>query len=245
MRSFFVAAMIAMTALASAQEKKPERRVTPAEAGTKAPNNDPKALLFLQRVEEKNKGLKAVHATFTQARKDHLFDETVNFEGEFWYTAKPSRFRAKYTGENSSDVWLTEEKYIEYIPGQKQVDMFSITKSQEPPVSQLLLGFGVKVDKITELFDVTSTEAAKDGETAIEFASRDLDRTMNFHKVTVHFDEAKAEPRRIVLEDDQNEITLAFKDVDLNASIDEKVFVPTWPDDGSVEVNDDASRGRR
>lgn len=188
---------------------------------------------FLQGLEEKNAATKSLRAKFTQLRIDESFLDEVRSSGEFIYLA-PSRFRADYAGEGgkiaSSTVFITGDKMYNYVPEQRQVDVVELPKGNSAAVHQLLLGFGVKVDKILEVFDVRQVrEDVPPGKVRIEFASRDRKRTLNYAKVTITFDGIQQLPELLVLEDAESRTTISLSGIELNPALDEGLFVPTFP----------------
>lgn len=203
-----------------------------------APTSDP-AVEFLRRVEEKNQETTALKAEFDQTRVETGFmdDEPIRSKGRFWYQS-PDKFHAVYESENDSEIWMIDNKLISYVPGIKQVDIIPQPTGDDAPMNQMLLGFGVKVEKIKNLFDISqSSYQVKEGEIAIRFKSKDLERTMGYAVITIYFDKEKVVPKRIVLADAAQTITVKLKDVEFNPEIDDGVFVPDWP--GDVDVIDE------
>lgn len=233
-KTYLLMAALAVTPVAGVSQMMAPPAPAPTEAketpGVDRNASRNKALAFLKRVEEKNQDTKTLQAKFTQVRMNATFLEEVKSEGEFWYSA-PNRFHAKYKSENDSELWMTADQYVEYIPSLRQVDVIPLQQGEDAPINQLLLGFGVKVDEIRKLFDVSMGEPVGQGTVTVNFQSKDLDRTMSFQTIAITFDEETALPRRIVLEDVQSDLTtLEFQSIKFNPGIDERVFeIPKWP----------------
>lgn len=198
-----------------------------------APVSEDNARAFLQSIEEKNAATKSLRAKFTQLRIDESFLDEVRSSGEFVYLA-PSRFRADYAGEAgkiaSSTVFITDDRMYNYVPEQRQVDVVELPKGNSAAVHQLLLGFGVKVEKILEVFDVRQVrDEVPPGKVRIEFSSRDRRRTLNYAKVTITFDGAQLVPEVLVLEDAESRTTISLTGIEVNPAIDAATLVPTFP----------------
>jgi outer membrane lipoprotein-sorting protein len=101
----------------------------------------------------------------------------------------------------------------------------------------MLLGFGIKVDRITRLFDVRTLDSAERGQVRIEFTSKDLDRTFNFSRIVVSFDERQLEPRVIEMEDNMGTRTITLRRVRINPTIRDSVFeIPRFSAD-ELDIN--------
>ena len=163
---------------------------------------------------------------------------SANTHGRFGYKA-PDKFRANYEGADdsvsSSRIWMMDGKMYRYVPVLKEAEILHFPKGEEAPINQFLLGFGVKVDEIVKLFDVAVT-GQKNNSITISFTSKDLDRSMGYNVIRVTFDEETIKPKKLVLEDNAQMITIRLKDVELNAEIEESVFKTDWPED--VEISE-------
>lgn len=191
------------------------------------------ALLFLEKVERKNEQTTALTAEFRQLRIDRIFDEEVESQGRFWYK-EPGKYRASYTSENDSEIWIVEGKLINYVPSLKQVEIIPQATGDDAPINQILLGFGVKVDKIKRHFEVSASETKRRGMVGIDFVSKDPEKSMGYDRITVFFDEEKVEPRTIILEDETSQITVELTKVRLNPEIEDSIFEPSWPSNAEV-----------
>lgn len=231
LKPFAVAALLAlMICPLPAQEATDAPPATPAPTAEKRPDE---ALAFLEKVEQKNEQTTALTAEFRQLRIDRIFDEKVESQGRFWYK-EPGKYRASYTSENDSEIWIVEGKLINYVPSLRQVEIIPQATGDDAPINQILLGFGVKVDKIKRHFEVTSSATKRRGMVGIDFVSKDPEKSMGYDRITVFFDEEKVEPRTIILEDETSQITVDLTRVRLNPEIDDSVFEPTWPSNAEV-----------
>ncbi len=207
-----------------------------AQKGPAPPEVGNPAIDYLHKVEAKNSETKALQAEFRQIRRDILFDDTVRSDGAFWYEA-PDRFRASYDSEHGSDIWMMDGKIINYLPDLKQVEIFAQESGEEAPVNQLLLGFGIEVERILKIFEVAIDDnLTNKDEIAIVFDSKDLRRSMEFEQITIVFDKESVEPQQLILKNAESIITVYLDHVKLNPKIKEKVFETDWP--GDVEVLD-------
>ncbi len=196
------------------------------------PGDSPE-VAFLRLIEAKNGETRSLQAEFTQTRVDRVFSDEVVSEGEFWYEA-PGLFRASYKGDKDSgsedsDIWMKDNKLISYTPSLRQVEIVQQAAGDRAPVNQLLLGFGVKVERIQRLFEVQPAAKPRPGTTGIRFVSRDVDFSLGYDSITVYFDTTRREPQIILLEQEDQEITVELKKVRMNPQIKPSVFETKWP----------------
>lgn len=220
----------------------PEVTPTPTPAPTATPTEAEQRVTFakgfLKRLEESNEATKSLRAKFTQLRIDESFLDEVKSEGQFVYQS-PAQFRADYAGEKgriaSSTVYILEDKMYNYVPEQNQVDVVELPKGDSMAVHQMLLGFGVKVERITQFFDVSrSADEVPKEKTRIEFKSRNRQRTLNYSKITITFDNATLQPEVLVLEDSESQTTISLSSVEVNPPLDEKLFELKFPKDVDI-----------
>lgn len=220
----------------------PEVTPTPTPAPTATPTEAEQraayAKGFLKRLEESNASTTSLRAKFTQLRVDESFLDEVRSLGEFVYQS-PAQFRADYAGEKgriaSSTVYILEDKMYNYVPEQNQVDVVELPKGDSMAVHQMLLGFGVKVERIAQFFDVSHSadEVPKD-KTRIEFRSKNRQRTLNYSKITITFDNATLQPEVLVLEDSESQTTISLSSVEVNPPLDQKLFELKFPKDVDI-----------
>jgi len=196
-------------------------------------DNDPAAVEFLRSVQQANEELQTLRAKFDQTRIDLTFGDSIESKGEFWYRA-PDLFRASYDAEHSSEIWMMDGQLISYVPANEQVEIIKLKQGEDAPINQLLLGFGVQVDKILEIFDVRLLESEDDDIASVEFVSKDLARSLEYETITIDFDREDKEPRALKLFQLDNEVTVELKSVKINDDIDDDVFKTNWPDDAEV-----------
>lgn len=206
--------------------------VLPA-AGEEEKSPAESAVEFLRKLEEKNKEIESLHAGFDQVRIDSIFLDEVKSSGHFWYQA-PGKFRASYDSRHPSEIWIFEDHTINYIPSIEQVEIYPLPKGDDAPINQMLLGFGVQTERILEVFDVKALPREEDGLLRIEFLSKDLERSLFFSRIVIHFEEEEVQPRVLILEDDQSEITVTLREIIRNPEIEASRFEPSWPEDAEV-----------
>jgi len=220
----------------------PEATPTPTPAPTATPTEAEQrvnfAMGFLRRLEESNASTQSLRAKFTQLRVDESFLDEVRSLGEFVYQS-PAQFRADYAGESgriaSSTVYIIDDKMYNYVPEQNQVDVVELPKGDSMAVHQMLLGFGVKVERITQFFDVSrSADELPKEKTRIEFKSRNRQRTLNYSKITITFDNATLQPEVLVLEDSESQTTISLSNVEVNPPLDAKLFELKFPKDVDI-----------
>lgn len=196
------------------------------------------AVAFLRRVEEKNAATETLRGRFTQTRIDETFLEEVTSEGEFRYKA-PSRFRADYRGRDettaASVIYMVDDRLYNYVPEIKQVDVLDLPKGDSAAINQMLLGFGVKVEKILDYFEVQpSTEPAPEGRTRLNFFSKNREKTLGFDRIEIVFVTEALIPETLYLFEEGSETTIALRDVAVNEPVDDAVFEAKFPKD--VEI---------
>lgn len=214
---------------------------TAVEAGEAPAEIGNPALEFLSRLEKRNAETKALKAEFSQVRTDRMFLTEFRTKGRFWYRA-PNLFRASYENDEGadSDIWMRDSQIIQYTPGARQVDIVKQKTGSDAAVNQLLLGFGIKVSEITRLFDVSPEEnAVPAGMTGIRFESKDPERSFGYNTIHVFFDSESMEPRRIVAEDEQQDVTIELTSVRLNPDIEDAIFQPKWPEGTEVLISEE------
>ncbi|MCC6546877.1 outer membrane lipoprotein carrier protein LolA [Candidatus Sumerlaeota bacterium] len=215
-----------------AQEPIPALKASDAVTTQSIVNSD--VIGFLHKVEAKNKETKSLEADFTQVREDSIMGDTVRSDGQFWYKA-PGKYRASFKPSKddksyASEIWMEGNTLSTYTPKMKQVEIVEQPTGEEAPINQMLLGFGLQVDKIQKLFDVSPAEEKKAGLYGIDFHSKNLDQSMQYDTITIYFDEKKIEPNTIILRDSSSVITISLQKVKFNPDIDDKRFKTDWPD---------------
>jgi len=243
-----LAAIVGAGSFVRAQEPSTQPAPVPAQAAVTtiievepAPVPDTPEVAFLRRVEQKNKELQTLYGKFRQLRVNPMFLEEIKSRGEFWY-AKPSKFRCDYATETEpepteSRFYLLGDQGLYYTPDLNQLEKFRLTGGgDDAPINQMLVGFGVKTEKVLEVFNVrfADNQPAGGKQTVLEFISKDLERSMDFRKITVTFDTEKLEPRRLVMEEEQDVVEIDLEKIEVNPKIPDSRFEQDFPE--GVEV---------
>lgn len=236
MRSLLFALLLAPAALLPAETTATlAKQAAPAAAASSSAAEDSAVVAaekFLTALEAKNAEMTSLQADFDQVRADASFLDEVRSEGTFWYQA-PKKFRASYRDKNSSEIWISEGRFVSYVPKLKQVEIARQAQGEDAGVSQLLLGFGVKVAEIRKIFTFRELRRAE-GNVVIEFVSKDVSRSLQFKRIVITFDQATLLPERLELEDQQSVIRMDLKNIRLNPKLKDSIFKEDWPKDVDV-----------
>jgi outer membrane lipoprotein-sorting protein len=204
-----------------------------------------RANTFLDQLEAHHAATTALHGKFAQVRVDQNFLEEVKSNGEFSYKA-PNRFRADYTGRKKgvadSTVYIVDDRMWHYVAEIKQVDVVDLPRGDAAAINQMLLGFGVKKEKILQFFNVQLDASSDDKRTVLIFDSKDKQRTLNYQRITITFDTQLLTPQTLVLEDADSQTTMTLSDVELNPKLKDEIFRPDFPKDVEI-VERHATRG--
>ncbi|MBN1900800.1 outer membrane lipoprotein carrier protein LolA [Candidatus Sumerlaeota bacterium] len=206
-----------------------------------APSTDTAAqgLRFLKKLEAKYKDTLTFYGEFHQKKISTLFLEEIDSRGQFWYQ-KPGRFRCEYLPPNQQvNLILDEVAYI-YIPEIKQVEIYRF-KPQDSPVkklNQMLLGFGVSVKDVLEVYDVNAApEEENDSTFVLQFNMKKKEEGLNFDKIKIWVDKEKLQPLRLVFiepEPNKDETRIEIKNLEFNKKLKAQVFKPDFPRDAEV-----------
>ncbi|MBX3730790.1 MAG: outer membrane lipoprotein carrier protein LolA [Candidatus Sumerlaeia bacterium] len=229
MKSLLVPFVLLLATWAAAQETAVVAQPTP-----EPPPNTP-ALAFLRKVEEANRETQTLYGRFTQVRENRMFAEEVHSKGQFWHS-KPNKFRCDYEDPAPAQFFLVEGVGYFYSPENKQLDKFRLEGGKDAPINELLVGFGLKVEQILEVFTVHLPEDQGTDPTKmiIDFVSRDVDRTLNFQKITITFDTKALEPRKLVMEESEDIVRIELLEVRKNQPIPETTYATVFPDDVTI-----------
>lgn len=214
------------SSFALAQDAPPPREEQPAK--------DP-AIEFLEKLEEKNTDLKTLHGTFTQVRENTMFSERIESKGEFWHT-KPDLFRCDYKDPSPAVFYLVEGIGYFYSPENKQLDKYKLSTGDEAPINELLVGFGIDVDLILDVFSVrlADEQPEDDALIRIEFISRDTERTLDFQRIVITFSREELEPRILFMEESQDNVWIELEKIEKNIEIPPSMYETEFPDDVTV-----------
>lgn len=231
-RIFALAAALAAFSAAQAQEATP---VAPAAAAPAASVSSQEALAFMRALEQKNKDLTSLYGSFHQVRINKMFLEEVRSNGEFWY-ARPNRFRCDYHEPSEARFYLIENTGYYYTPELKQVEKFRLEGGDSAPINQMLVGFGLSVDKILEVFDVAlaAPQPEDKSQIVVDFNSRDTERTLDYKRIRITFDREKLEPRILEIEEEDDSIKVTLQKIQPNAEVAADRFETKFP--AGVEI---------
>lgn len=210
------------------------RSEEPEGSGVEAIPEDP--VEFLRRLEEKNAGLKSLHSKFLQVRSSSIFLEKIESRGEFWYQ-HPSLFRCDYYEPSELRYYLIKNTAYIYTPELNQVDEATMDSGDGAAINQLLVGFGLDVDLILEVFDVNYAhqQPANDDRLAVDFVSKDLDRSLGYSSIRVEFDRESLDPKLLEMEQEDETVTVRLESVVRDVEIDPVKFKAEFPP--TVEIN--------
>lgn len=192
---------------------------------------------FLRAVEERNQGVQTLHGKFSQVRSNEMFLEEIHSEGEFWY-ARPSQFRADYHTPTLARFYLIGNRGMYYTPELNQLEKFTFRSTNgRAPINQMLVGFGLDTDAVLDVFTVVEADEQPEdpGLYAIRFVSKDLERSMEFTRITVTFDRGTFSPRILFMEEQGGDtVKVVLESVEFDADIPADKFNLDFPAD--VEV---------
>ena len=206
---------------------------TPTRTVVTSPEDE--AIRFLKMIEVRHGDVRTVVGRFEQLKRSKVFLEEIKSTARFYFK-RPGKFRCDYFPPNESINLVVNGIAWLYVPEIKQVEKYRLaeTGSKVDRLNQLLLGLGVSVKDILEVYDVRLKEKS-DKEIAIEFRLKEPEEGINFEAVTIWFDRKELLPRRIYIDelgDDETFITI--KKLELNASVSDSLFKPLFPKD--VEI---------
>jgi len=191
---------------------------------------------FLAKMEEKNANVETLNAKFFQIRRNVMFDETFESSGEFWYK-KPDLFRCDYDDPSPAKFYLVDNTGYFYTPENEHVEKLQLPKGDDAPIHGMLVGFGVSVDLINEVFEVSLSDEQpkRKNMLALTFDSKDMERSLQFSRITIIFDEKALEPVRLVMIDQSEDIIeIDIKKIKPNAQIDASRFEPKFPPNTTI-----------
>jgi outer membrane lipoprotein-sorting protein len=197
---------------------------------------------LIRRLEAKYMKTMTFYGEFNQTKVSKLFLEEIRSKGKFWYQ-KPGKFRCEYLPPNAQVNLLLDDVAYVYIPDIKQVEVYHF-KTEDSPVkklNQMLLGFGVSVKDVLEVYDVHSLprEDTEDSFSLL-FKLKKKEEGINFESINLSVRKKDLLPLKLVFiepgagntEGDKTEILL--KSVKFNEKIDESFFKPDFPKDAEV-----------
>ncbi len=197
--------------------------------------NSEEAIAFLRQLEEKNEGLTSLYGSFHQVRSNKMFLEEIESNGEFWYI-KPDQFRCDYHEPSEARFYLVGDTGLYYTPELKQVERFQLQTGDSAPINQMLVGFGLSVERILDVFTVHLPEEQPSDEKllTVDFVSKDVSRTMDYTRIRITFNREALEPRLLEMDEQEDSVTVRLKKIQPNAEIKEDLFKTDFPAD--VEI---------
>lgn len=208
---------------------------TPGEAYTTDTAAQGKDILRL--LEAKYKETKTFTGEFEQLKVSEMFLEEIRSEGRFWYE-KPGKFRCEYLPPNEQVNLILDDVAYMYIPEIKQVEVYRF-KSEDSPIkklNQMLLGFGVSVEDVLEVYHVRSLPEEETGDLfALHFKPRSKEEGLNFESIKLWVKKKNLVPARLLfLEPGGDTTRIELEKVEFNRKIKPSVFKPDFPEDAEV-----------
>ncbi|MGF1573244.1 MAG: outer membrane lipoprotein carrier protein LolA [Sumerlaeia bacterium] len=193
------------------------------------------AINFLTLMERENEGLETLYAEFTQVRTNQMFLEEINSTGEFYYS-KPNRFRCNYSKPSDAEFYILDNMAYFYTVELKQVEKIPLNDGDQAPIHQMLVGFGLSMSSILDVFDPEVAEIQLGGPQfkTIIFNSKDEERTMGFRSIQVTFDSEKMEPKKLLIQEGDDEVSVTLEKIVKNKEIKDEVYALNFPND--VEI---------
>jgi len=197
---------------------------------------------LLKRLEAKYMKTMTFYGEFNQTKVSKLFLEEIKSKGKFWYQ-KPGKFRCEYLAPNAQVNLLLDDVAYVYIPDIKQVEVYHF-KTEDSPVkklNQMLLGFGVSVKDVLEVYDVHSLPGEDTEDSfSLLFKLKKKEEEINFDSINLSVRKKDLLPLKLVFiepgvgnaEGDKTEILL--KSVKFNEKINDSFFKPDFPKDAEV-----------
>jgi outer membrane lipoprotein-sorting protein len=219
-------------------EAKEEEVKAPAGESLIAEESVPEdAVGFLRRLEEKNAGVERLHARFRQTRTSSVYLEEIESRGEFWYS-RPNLFRCDYFEPSELRYYLIKDTAWIYTPELNQVDKIAMESGDGAAINQLLVGFGLDVDVILDVFEVVLSETQPESTTqiALDFTSKDIDRSLGYSRIQVTFDRESMEPKVLEMDQEEDTIVVQLDSVERDVEIDPVKFQAEFP--SNVEIHE-------
>jgi outer membrane lipoprotein-sorting protein len=221
----------------SPAEAREEER--PADESITVPAESAKedALGFLRRLEEKNAAVERLHGRFRQVRTSSIYLEEIQSKGEFWYS-RPNLFRCDYFEPSELRYYLAKDTAWIYTPELNQVDKIAMASGDGAAINQLLVGFGLDVDIILDVFDVALSEKqpGSDALISLDFTSKDVDRSLGYSRIQVTFDRDGMEPKVLEMDQEDDKIIVHLDSVERDVEIDPAKFKAEFP--ANVEIHE-------
>ncbi|MCD6385611.1 outer membrane lipoprotein carrier protein LolA [Candidatus Sumerlaeota bacterium] len=195
------------------------------------------AIKILRQLEEKYKKIETITGEFKQLKRSTVFLEEIKSQGVFYFK-KPGKFRCDYLPPNESINWIIDDTAWLYVPEIKQAEKYYFGKSgsKVQRLNQMLLGFGISVNDLLEVYEVKTVEKDPEKHTiAILFRLRKPSPDVNFESITIWFDTETLFVKKIYIDEvGDDETIIDIKEIKLNKRISDTLFRPFFPKD--VEI---------
>lgn len=204
-----------------------------------SPSTDTEArgVEILKMLEEKYQETKTIYGEFKQLKVSEWFLEEIHSEGKFWYE-KPGRFRCEYLPPNEQVNLVLDDMAYVYIPDIKQVEIYHFKTGAGPvrKLNQMLLGFGVSVKDVLDVYNVNWLPEEQTEDTlALVFRPKSREEGLSFKAIKMWISRSALLPQRLVfLEDTGDRTEIDILEVEFNKKIKDSVFEPDFPDDAEV-----------
>lgn len=202
-------------------------------------------LALLRELETRHASVTAVRGEFDQLKVSEIFLEEIRSEGTFWFK-KPDLFRCDYEPPDEMTNLIREDAIYVYVPELEQCEVYRFASDQErdQQLHSMVLGFGFKTVELVEAYEIESSEdagplreeLAESGESVEETALLELTPrpaladTSPFTRLKLWIDKERLLPEKVWFEDyNGDQTTLEIRTIELNAPVDPKLFVPSFP----------------
>lgn len=199
------------------------------------------ARAFLKIVEQKHAKIDTVWGEFEQRKESKLFLENIYSRGKFYFK-KPGKFRCDYLPPNESQNLVISDTWYIYVPEIKQVEIyhFDKTESKIRKLNQMLLGFGVSVEDVEEVYDIHQTKEGEDSSLVrIDFIPKENEEDYSMDAITIKFDRKTLLPTELLISEeggDRTEIFMKKGKIYLNKKLDDSYFKPRFLEYEDVEI---------
>lgn len=224
--------------------------VTPAqEAGTQPINanttqtaqaeieNDPRAIEWMKKVEEKYKTIQRIIAEFNQTKTSRQFLEEIDSIGTLYYI-RPNKIKIEYTEPGILRNYVIDDVFYIENPEIKQVEKFHLNREDEQTqqIHQMLLGFGASVAELLKFFKMDFIENTPEDRVGIAFETKEDVQDRLFKECELYISRKNLEPISFNFVDDQDDVTsVTFsKPPLLNPEIPEEEFELDFPPDFEI-----------
>ncbi len=205
----------------------------------------PKTLTLLKALETRHASIVTVHGDFDQLKVSDIFLEEIKSKGSFRFK-KPDQFRCDYEPPDEMTNLIREDAIYIYVPELEQCEVYRFTSDQErdQQLHSMVLGFGFRTAELIEAYFIQSSEDAGSLLDELKRGGKKADRvalleltprpevadTSPFTRLKLWIDKEDLLPEKVWFEDyNGDQTTLDIHSIELNISIDPKLFVPSFP----------------